>query len=164
MAATRFTEDATGKEYLVFRGTDNPIWTGKDWVANGGNSLRGYSVQIGSALSVTQEEKELTGGNLTLIGHSLGGALASVSAQTHNLAAITFNAAGVKGPIDEGSNITAFYVSSEGLSLAQDNTPLPSAGGDRIALPAVPVEGGGRLELHSMDSVIRALNAAGYNR
>jgi len=115
------------KTSVVFRGTrQNEI---EDWKANfnqGVDKETGYyeqAVQIGTHLSKT--------GNVDVVGHSLGGGLASSASETGNVKGWTFNAAGLNlntvsrysgsAASGEGKKIDAFRVKSEILTDIQEN-------------------------------------------
>ena len=115
------------KTSVVFRGTrQNEI---EDWKANfnqGVDKETGYyeqAVQIGTHLSKT--------GNVDVVGHSLGGGLASSASETGNVKGWTFNAAGLNlntvsrysgsAASGEGKKIDAFRVKGEILTDIQEN-------------------------------------------
>lgn len=115
------------KTSVVFRGT-RPSEI-EDWKANfnqGVDKETGYyeqAVQIGTHLSKT--------GNVDVVGHSLGGGLASSASEAGNVKGWTFNAAGLNlntvsrysGSADsgDGKNIDAFRVKGEILTDIQEN-------------------------------------------
>ena len=82
--------------------------------------------------------------NLHLVGHSLGGGLASTVALYFDLRASTFNAAGVhpialrggKNGLSGDSKITSYVVCGEVLNSMQDLIPffMPDSRGRRIEL------------------------------
>jgi len=120
-----FGEDM--KTSVVFRGT-RPSEI-EDWKANfnqGVDKETGYyeqAVQIGTHLSKT--------GNVDVVGHSLGGGLASSASETGNVKGWTFNAAGLNlntvsrysgsAASGEGKKIDAFRVKGEILTDIQEN-------------------------------------------
>jgi len=115
------------KTSVVFRGT-RPSEI-EDWKANfnqGVDKETGYyeqAVQIGTHLSKT--------GNVDVVGHSLGGGLASSASEAGNVKGWTFNAAGLNlntvsrysGSVasGDGKNIDAFRVKGEILTDIQEN-------------------------------------------
>jgi RHS repeat-associated protein len=185
-SASLYRNKNTQELVLAFRGTENGNGRGgADWKANGQNGVgEPNSAQYDMAMKTTQDViKNFAGGdvnNLTLVGHSLGGGLASSAAVTFGIDAITFNAAGMNPAYAENSSynandlIDAYYVKGEVLSAAQDFTPAHNAAGNRHALPSVtcgakiptwlfPLAGGGQsVDLHSMKSVKASLDKAGY--
>lgn len=82
-------EDGTEIFALVFAGTDQ----GKDWITNFKQGVGKFSSQYNTAYQMAQMYKNYS--NITFVGHSLGGGLASLAALTTNKPAITFNAAGL---------------------------------------------------------------------
>jgi len=166
--ATLFKNDSTGEYHLSFRGTQATDFTG-DWPTNilnvGGQVTRQYRMardlikELGRKIDTRQ--------HLTIVGHSLGGGLASYAALEDGWSnAYTFNAAGVNELflLQQGTNpphgdlfINAYYVDGDVLSKWQDRIPLllPDAVGKRIKLD--PVEALSSIQLHAMSEVIRAL-------
>ena len=141
-SATLFSKD---KSYvLAFAGT-NEFWADAD--DNIANSFMGDSEQLRKAIDIGGEvdvATSLSRDSLVFTGHSLGGGLASGAAIMNNVSAVTFNAAGMnfdrgilKGKHDSANRlITAYYSSSDLLSVFQDFTPaIPSAAGNRILVP-----------------------------
>ncbi|WP_217806154.1 LysM peptidoglycan-binding domain-containing protein [Chromobacterium violaceum] len=126
-----FEGDAT--HYYANRGSELH-WN--DWITNGlqssGFSEAQFKQAIGNARIVNQD----LSGNITFVGHSLGGGLAAAQAMAvQDGHAITFNAENVSngtmrryGLSDVGVNsrIAAFYVNGEVLSRLQDS-PLSAA-------------------------------------
>ena len=118
-----------GGYVLAFRGTDgaNP----QDWKANFKQGAGYYSEQYRQAVDLTRKLLEvIPRDKLTLVGHSLGGGLASTAARIHGLDATTFNAAGVKPEslqgyrlphldTNPGGHIKAFRVNPEILTSVQ---------------------------------------------
>ena len=135
----------------------------KDWVQNG-FQLIGLSSQYSQSYKNTERVIENIGNNeLTLVGHSLGGGLASYSAIKTGNKAITFNAAGVstltigcKNFLDKyTANIDAYILLTDPLNIIQNNTKyLPSNIGDRYYL--IPKDWGSFSNGHSIDSIIRS--------
>ena len=92
--------------------------------------------QYEQAVALAVEVKAALGNNVTFVGHSLGGGLATAAAGATGLDAITFNAAGVSSTyLGTPGNITAHYIRGDILSMAQDFSPLPNASGNRISYP-----------------------------
>lgn len=133
-----------GKYYLAMRGTEPLTWA--DWKANILQGLGIPTSQYDQAVSLATMVYYATGGkgnagdndNVVLVGHSLGGGLASAASNATDLSAITFNAAGLDSHYNSGypGDIRAHYISGDILSTAQDYSPLPSAIGTRISHPA----------------------------
>ena len=130
-AAALYQRD--GQYYLAFRGSQKE-WA--DWGTNLGQGAGLRSSQYEQAVELAKAVHEATGGNVVLIGHSLGGGLASAGAYATGADAVTFNASGLsrryrRGP---GGDIRAHYIKGDLLSVLQDLTPIiaPSAAGTRI--------------------------------
>ena len=122
--------------------------------------LMGYrSVQFNEAVTLTQLVTRVIPSNLTLTGHSLGGAEAAVGALYTHIHAITFNAEGIsQGTIaryrldmsEANSLITNYHTALDPLTLMQDMTPLPNVVGRQVTLPG--------FHLHGISGVCAALN------
>lgn len=133
LAYAVFENDKTGQTVISFEGTDPKSL--KDWRSN-----------ISQSAGLIGEQYALIGNhfndvaalypNAEVVGHSLGGGLASAFGTTHKRATTTFNAAGVNDATLELFGITrvhadecvsAFYVNGEILSGLQDNTTAQEA-------------------------------------
>lgn len=150
-AAIAVRNNATGEIVIAFRGTDD--W--KDVTGNWGPLARqsGSLPQLKEAEAFYQQVRALYGDNITLTGHSLGGALAQLVAalakSIHgvDVPALTYNAPGVEGiyrdelvsrdpqrsplPASSFTNITNYNtaldpVSSRGEQLGQSVNYDPS--------------------------------------
>jgi pimeloyl-ACP methyl ester carboxylesterase len=150
-AAIAVRNNATGEIVIAFRGTDD--W--KDVTGNWGPLARqsGSLPQLKEAEAFYQQVRALYGDNITLTGHSLGGALAQLvaalakSLEGRDVQAVTFNAPGVTGnyrdalsdrapgtdplPADNFTHITNYNtaldpVSSRGEQLGQSVNYDPS--------------------------------------
>ena len=93
-AAALYKRD--GQYYLAFRGSEDE-WA--DWEANGVQAAGFRTSQYEQAIRLTRRVLELTGRGLTLVGHSLGGGLASAGSGATGVRAVTFNAAGLSSAI-----------------------------------------------------------------
>ena len=141
--------------------------------------------QYDAATEIAERLRETIGGvpRFTLVGHSLGGGLASVAAVVNNEHAVTFNAAGVhtrtimmyftlRGRVGSALSfrrdqplIRAYYVQGEILTATQDNiivhvvpADIPPALGIRHPLSPHPEDVGADPKyLHKMDVVLRAM-------
>jgi hypothetical protein len=117
------TIDGKTEYVYAFAGTDG--LDAKDWKQNG-LQLIGKSSQYSQSYNNTERIIENIGNNeLTLIGHSLGGGLASYSAIKTGNKAITFNSAGLS-PMTLGKNkyihkniIDAYILETDPLNIAQ---------------------------------------------
>ena len=124
---------ADGAFYLAFEGTS--FTSGNDWYANISQALGFKTPQYEQAVALAKAVRDALGDNVVLVGHSLGGGLASAASYATGLNAITFNAAGVNSRYSHGSSsqITAHYIRGDILSTLQDITPLSNAAGNRVA-------------------------------
>lgn len=148
-----YAHEESGRYVLAFAGTD-PIEHG-DHVNNINQALSLSSIQYTQAVSLAVDVKEslhdFTGTKLTLVGHSLGGGLASAAAIASASRAVTFNAAGLSGrqltlglhrgtvswlEVSPGSSyVSAYYTSDDWLSKLQDFLPfMPGAIGRRLRI------------------------------
>jgi hypothetical protein len=129
-----------------------------DWKNNllqGMNKDSAYysrAVSIGKALAKS-------GADVDIVGHSLGGGMASAASRTSGLAATTFNSAGLNpstvaryGGTPVASDIQAYRVEGEVLTAAQEKSHglMPTAVGEPHILPGQ----GGSIAKHGMDKVI----------
>jgi hypothetical protein len=121
--------------YLAMRGTK--MTSGANWWANIKQALGFRTAQYNMAVKLSDIVYRRTGGNVTFVGHSLGGGLASAAAYATGGNAVTFNAAGLSWRYRIGTpgpgRITANYIRGDILSLGQDFTILPSAAGERLS-------------------------------
>jgi len=144
------------KPQVVFQGTDK--YKLSDWKNNlmqGMNKDSAYysrAVSIGKALAKS-------GADVDIVGHSLGGGMASAASRTSGLAATTFNSAGLNpltvaryGGTPLASDIQAYRVEGEVLTAAQEKSHglMPTAVGEPHILPGQ----GGSIAKHGMDKVI----------
>jgi Protein of unknown function (DUF2974) len=123
-------------EFVVaFRGSSSDK---TDWISNLRQGVGLNSDHYARALQIGERLARNEDANVTLVGHSLGGGLASAAAVASGRDAATFNAAGLSNAtirsaeqartsagVAGAGNVTAFYISGEILSAIQD-------GGDRI--------------------------------
>jgi pimeloyl-ACP methyl ester carboxylesterase len=174
-SATLFRNTLTGEYVLGFRGTD----MARDHVSNVLQGIGDPSPQYFQATALARLVNDAMGvdGNLSFVGHSLGGGLASAAALATGNNAVTFNAAGLSQgeqrriarsfPDQRNPSVTAYYVEGEALSVFQDTTPFSNAFGRRIALEAPrvtlpPAENNfvaRSFALHGVEFVIEALES-----
>lgn len=144
MSAVYERVDKKGKilEYsYVFAGTNDlsgDIESNYDQITTGDATQYDQAVDNSEILSTSINTKKT---ELTYIGHSLGGGLASASALKTGNSAITFNAAGLSDKTKQNLNlnkkakITAFVVEGEILDLTQSVIGLKAEGAIKT-LPA----------------------------
>lgn len=160
----------TEDEYIVaFRGSTT---SDEDWINNfrqGANEESEYykrAINIGEKLNQSPNGK-----NVQLVGHSLGGGLASAASGGGNLNASTFNSAGLnkktlpRYAANSGENvneniITAFRIKGEVLTKSQEKDFkrhfLPKAAGNKVDLE--PHDSSlSSDDKHDMDNVIFAI-------
>lgn len=171
--------DETAQAYvLAFRGTEGANDILDFLKANIPQSIQTFTSFVGldphaqqykQAIEVTRAVKKALGdrGRLILVGHSLGGGLASAAALQHGLPAITFNAAGLaRGTLTAGHHwnsqeklILAYHTSGDILTTIQESyfVPsswlLPTAAGHQVMLR--------RLESQQLNAWHTTLAAAG---
>ena len=113
-------------QYVVaYRGTrpTDP----KDWESNAQQAVGKRSDHYDRAIVLAKTVDDASNGNVSFVGYSLGGGMASAAAvATGGKPATTFNAAGlsaqtVGGYPDEPAPVDAYYVPGEVLSTVQDN-------------------------------------------
>jgi len=166
--AVLFKRRDANKYVLAFTGTDEFI----DWAADETQATVGFSSQYNRAVDLAGKlQKKLGQMNLRLVGHSLGGGLASTAALVHGLEATTFNPAGVhtvtlwshNADRDKAEKlITAHCVKGEILTSVQDANWVPIG----LLLPDTvgnirhisDPKAGNPLERHGIDAVLRALD------
>lgn len=120
-----------GRYVLAFAGSND----GKDWLSSLAQGAGLPASQYREAESAAGFAKAAFGDNLVITGHSLGGGLAAAAAAKYDIAAVTFNAAGVhddtlraagldpaaaRQAADKGE-IRAYSVDGEILSSLQDH-------------------------------------------
>lgn len=114
---------------VVFRGTQS----GRDWQDNIAQGLNRHSSYYERAVSIGNRVGQ-SGTSVDMVGHSLGGGLASAASRASGAPGWTFNAAGLhpstvtryggtaKAPATE--NITAYQIARELLTGVQEQGPL----------------------------------------
>lgn len=169
--AASYKNEKCKEKVIAFEGTISLA----DWANNFVQVAFARSAQYTQAMALAQKAQQNVSSEtqLKFVGHSLGGGLASAASIVTGAPAVTFNAAGVRkatvlkyllasgswGDIPkafEDPNVKAYYIDGEILSWLQDNTPAPAAVGERIPLEPASKEKG-KLKLHSMDEVIKAM-------
>ncbi len=175
--------DGNGHYVVAYKGSQN----GQDWKTNFQQGLGFDTAQYNEAVALAKDAKAAFGDNMVIVGHSLGGGLASTAAAATGTPAVIFNPAGVndktleRNHIDpataraaaENGQIRRYEVNGEILSGLQEHAPskwaMPDALGHKIALPDPhPLSFWQKLnpkndiqhsiDLHQMNSVNDSLN------
>jgi hypothetical protein len=163
---------------LVFRGTE--MKSGTDWKTNIRHGL-GHSSEHHKMAAAIGRKIESSPDKIDLVGHSLGGGLATAAALTSGKPATIFNSAGFHNnvrqtlsddgkPLHNGVKIEAFHVKGEILTSMQRKTGvMPQALGRSVAV-AVPathsrssINVAKKAEGHFMTTMIQGLEAAEKN-
>lgn len=100
-AAATYKNTASGKYFVVFRGSENPKNPhnlSTDWVNNVAHVIQ-VPFQYTEGLDYARKQMVAYGGinNVSLVGHSLGGGIAMYSAAMTGMDAVTFNPAKLWG-------------------------------------------------------------------
>ncbi|WP_023639301.1 PAAR domain-containing protein [Dickeya zeae] len=94
--AALFKSDINGEMMLTFRGTNNAVTGAKDWMTNLSQGMGRETTQYKQAIDLASQVKDLMPSKSSVIvGHSLGGGLASAAVSAAKLPGYTFNAAGL---------------------------------------------------------------------
>jgi len=131
-----------GKEYTIaFRGTTSFAPWSSDTEANVGQSLGRDTAYYSQAIEIGERAALMSPGPTRIVGHSLGGGMASAAAGAGGFEANTFNAAGLHNNTiaqlerNDEAQVNAYFIEGEALSALQDSTGLPAAAGERRVLP-----------------------------
>lgn len=93
-----FKSAINGETMLTYRGTNNGVTGTQDWLTNGGQGMGLATQQYNQAMDLAKVVKyALPGTPPVIVGHSLGGGLASAAVGATKLPGYTFNAAGLHG-------------------------------------------------------------------
>ena len=154
-----------GSYVIGFQGTN--FTSRDDWKNNLRQGLGLKAAYYQRAAAIGERVKMMQVEDVSFVGHSLGGGLASTASGASGFPAQTFNAAGLSKSIldgldhDDPSLVNATYVVGDILSGLQDHSPMRDAYGIRRAIdPAedvssLPVKR--NVDMHLMDSVHDAL-------
>lgn len=125
--AAVFKNDQTGEYTVAFKGTSS----GADWKQNAQQGIGQRTSYYSQAEIIGKNMADSAmAGKIKIVGHSLGGGLASAASRASGLPATTFNAAGLhKDTIasPRPSQIEAVYVRGELLRTAQMMPGAPQA-------------------------------------
>ena len=155
----RVHDDGSYEYAYVTAGTepgDSADWITDALQALGFNTAQ-YSQSVNNARLISNEFS-----NLTFVGHSLGGGLASANALATGRNAITFNAAGLHSNtkkdqmLNKEAKIDAFIVLGEAVDYYQQGQEL-KAEGKKHYLPAGYVPNVPNQPIHILESVIRGV-------
>ena len=145
--AALYKDESEGGYYLANRGTES----GADAWTDAVNNFGYVDGQFETAVSLAVGVYEALEGNVTFVGHSLGGGLASVQATSVGGRAITFNAAGVHPRVatmlkldilPAKANVMAYHVAGDLVSIAQDSLGYDVAAALLGTLPVAGIEAG----------------------
>ncbi|MDC9821171.1 PAAR domain-containing protein [Pectobacterium polonicum] len=91
-----FKSAINGETMLTYRGTNNAVTGVKDWLTNATQGMGFESAQYKQAMDLATQVKDLMPNPPpVIVGHSLGGGLASAAVSVTKLPGYTFNAAGL---------------------------------------------------------------------
>ncbi|RNM03111.1 PAAR domain-containing protein [Dickeya undicola] len=91
-----FKSSINGETMLTYRGTNNAVTGVKDWVTNGSQGVGLETAQYNQAMYLAKQVKDvMSKSSPIIVGHSLGGGLASAAVSATKLPGYTFNAAGL---------------------------------------------------------------------
>ncbi|ULR32508.1 PAAR domain-containing protein [Dickeya fangzhongdai] len=93
--AALFKSDINGETMLTFRGTNNAVTGAKDWMTNLSQGMGKESAQYSQSMDLAKIVKRSISPAPSIVGHSLGGGLASSAVGVTGLNGYTFNAAGL---------------------------------------------------------------------
>ncbi|AOR63417.1 PAAR domain-containing protein [Pectobacterium wasabiae] len=90
-----FKSAINGETMLTYRGTNNAVTGVKDWLTNAGQGMGLETDQYNQAMYLAKRVKNVLSPPPVIVGHSLGGGLASAGVGVTGLPGYTFNAAGL---------------------------------------------------------------------
>ncbi|MBA0198860.1 PAAR domain-containing protein [Pectobacterium brasiliense] len=90
-----FKSAINGETMLTYRGTNNAVTGAKDWLTNAAQGMGLESAQYNQAMDLAKLVKRAVSPPPVIVGHSLGGGLASAGVGVTGLPGYTFNAAGL---------------------------------------------------------------------
>ncbi|MCL2891588.1 PAAR domain-containing protein [Brenneria tiliae] len=93
--AALFKSAINGEAMLTYRGTNNAVTGAKDWLTNAGQGAGLETAQYKQAMDLAKQVKRAISPAPVIVGHSLGGGLASAGVGKSGLTGYTFNAAGL---------------------------------------------------------------------
>ncbi|WJM85385.1 PAAR domain-containing protein [Dickeya chrysanthemi] len=93
--AALFKSSINGETMLTYRGTNNAVTGKQDWMTNLSQGMGKESAQYSQAMDLAKMVKRSISPAPSIVGHSLGGGLASSGVGVTGLNGYTFNAAGL---------------------------------------------------------------------
>lgn len=127
--AAIFESKINGETMLTYRGTNNAVTGKQDWLTNLKQGSGLETEQYNQAMRLASRTQDIYGDDLSIVGHSLGGGLASAGVAVTGQPGYTFNSAGLHPntvkrqgglSIDAVSDlITTQAVKGEVLTMAQ---------------------------------------------
>jgi dienelactone hydrolase len=177
--AALYRDEASGAFTLAFRGSESgdlhDIRT--DWLqSNAVQALGTVPPSYQQAAKLTSAVAQALGGEVHLVGHSLGGGLANYAAVKNNLDFTVFNAAGLSRPTEASLADELAAFKGQGVVINDKYDPLTNLGGQEIdetfggrhvgytqlmfidkpqgERPPSHLGIGGRIEAHSIDTHI----------
>ncbi len=93
--AALFESDINGEIMLTYRGTNNGVTGKQDWLANGMQGVGMKTAHYEQAMELAKDVNIELEGNFVIVGHSLGGGLASAATAVTGAKSYTYNAAGL---------------------------------------------------------------------
>lgn len=127
--AALFKSEISGETMLTYRGTNNSVTGKEDWLTNLGQGSGFETEQYTQAMRLAVLTEDVAGDDFVIVGHSLGGGLASSGVAVTGQKGYTFNSAGLHpntagrleglSLADTGKLITSQAVNGEVLTMAQ---------------------------------------------
>ena len=93
--AALFKSSINDETMLTYRGTNNGVTGKKDWATNFKQGVGKETKQYNQAMKLAKVTKKTMGNEVSIVGHSLGGGLASAGVAVSGNKGYTFNAAGL---------------------------------------------------------------------
>ncbi|WDE06296.1 DUF2974 domain-containing protein [Thalassomonas viridans] len=93
--AALFKSTINDETMLTFRGTNNGVTGKKDWATNLNQGVGKETKQYNQAMKLALQARYAMGDSVNIVGHSLGGGLASAGVAVSGNKGYTFNAAGL---------------------------------------------------------------------
>lgn len=127
--AALFKSEINGETMLTYRGTNNAVTGKEDWLTNLKQGSGLETEQYNQAMRLATQAEDIFGDDFSIVGHSLGGGLASSGVAVTGQPGYTFNSAGLHPKTasrqnglslaDTGKLITTQAVKGEVLTMAQ---------------------------------------------